>query len=256
MDRRLTAVVLTLVMMMVLAWTVVGGAADGGSDKVYVASTAWTGAIARAAGARNVQVLAPLDLRHPPEYDFRPSDVQKALEADMIFWGGYEGFIRNLVAANDIPEEKLCIVATNNSPDHLVEHTRALAEKLGTQDLQRAWEAEFVPLSQRVRERAAAQGTENIKVLVSFHQEKLVRWLGYDVVGIIGVNELTPNQIAELIAAEPDMVIENWHSAQAQPVADAAGAKYVELLNFPGTHGTDTIDSVFIYNMRQLGLLD
>lgn len=44
----------------------------GADDKtVVVASSSWTGAIAEAAGADEVRVLAPFELKHPPEYDYR-----------------------------------------------------------------------------------------------------------------------------------------------------------------------------------------
>lgn len=235
----------------------VGMAAElTGSETTYVASTAWTAAIAEAAGAQNVEILAPLELRHPPEYDFRPSDVTKVLEADLIFWGGYEGFVRKLVAANNIPEERLYRVMTNNNPDILKEQTRAIARKIGTEDAQKAWEEEFDKLLARLREAAHRKNVQNTRVLVNFHQEKFIRWLGYNVVGVIGPDDLTPAKIGELLAAKPDMVIDNWHNAQARPVAEAAGVPYVELLNFPGTHGTRSIQSVIEYNASVLGLIE
>lgn len=222
----------------------------------YVASTAWTGAIAEAAGAENVIVLAPLDLRHPPEYDFRPSDVAKVLDADVIFWGGYEGFVRNLVEANDIPSERLYRVVTNNAPHNLKEQTRAIAEYIGTEAAQKVWEARFDALWERIITEAQKKGVANTKVVVNFHQEQFVRSLGYNVVGVFGPEEVTPRVIADLLAAEPDMVIDNWHNPMlGKPIADAANIAYVELLNFPGTHGTRTIESLIEYNARQLGLL-
>lgn len=230
-------------------------AAEGENVHKYVASTAWTGAIAEAAGARSVAVLAPLDLKHPPEYDFRPSDAAKVLDADVIFWGGYEGFVRKLVEANDVPPERLYRIVTNNAPQNLKEQTRAIARHIGTESEQQAWEARFDALWEGIIAEAQRREVANIKVVVNFHQEQFVRSLGYNVVGVFGQDELTPRTIADLLAANPDMVIDNWHNAMGKPIAEGAGAEYVELLNFPGTHGTRTIESLIEYNVRQLGLL-
>ncbi len=255
MSRKLWVMVLSLTL--VLGWAAVGSAAEVSErDSRYVASTAWTAAIAEAAGATDVEILAPLELRHPPEYDFRPSDVAKVLEADMIFWGGYEGFIRKLVAANDISDNRLYRITTNNSPDILVAQTRAIAEKLGTQEAQQAWEKELDELLAALKQAAQNADVAGTQVIVNFHQEMFVRWLGYDVVGVIGQDELTPNKIGELVASRPTMVIDNWHNAQGAPVAEAASAQHIELLNFPGTHGTSSILSLLEYNARQLGLLN
>ncbi|HHY18543.1 MAG TPA: hypothetical protein GX522_01440, partial [Firmicutes bacterium] len=114
------------------------------SAKGIVASTSWVGAIAEAAGADEVVVLAPFELRHPPEYDYRPQDVIKVLEADHIIWAGYEPFIKKLKTAYPEIEEKLVKVRTTNIPDNLVSMTRMLAEKFNTQKHQQNWEERFL----------------------------------------------------------------------------------------------------------------
>ncbi len=77
-----------------------------------VASTSWVAAMARAAGAKRITVLAPIELRHPPEYDFRPGDIIAATQAQWIIWAGYEGFIKNLIAAAQINQEKVILATT------------------------------------------------------------------------------------------------------------------------------------------------
>src|SRR5690606_11247868 len=69
----------------------VWGAAAQADGPTVLASTAWTGAIAEAAGAAKVDILASFELRHPPERDFRPGDITRALAADVLLWAGYEG---------------------------------------------------------------------------------------------------------------------------------------------------------------------
>ncbi|MEK5232113.1 hypothetical protein MHB42_10105 [Lysinibacillus sp. FSL K6-0232] len=63
--------------------------------KGVVASTSLTAMIAKAAGAKNVTYIAPLELRHPPEYDYRPSDLSKITDSYIIYLG-YEPFMKKI----------------------------------------------------------------------------------------------------------------------------------------------------------------
>ena len=55
-----------------------------------VASTAWTAAFGYAAGAETIHVLAPYEMRHPPEYELKPSDIAVLSQADFVIYAGYE----------------------------------------------------------------------------------------------------------------------------------------------------------------------
>lgn len=221
-----------------------------------VASTAWTGAIAQAAGAELTAVLAPWELRHPPERDFRPSDIQYAVDADAIVWAGYERFVRQLIEAADIPEDRVVQVYTVNEPQRLVEQTRELAQRWGTEERQRQWEETFLEAVGRIRELAAQRGVGGVRVVASEHMKVFLEWLGYQVVGTFGFEELTPARIHELQQLNPDLVVDVWHSPGGEPLAEATGVAYVSLINFPGRDGTRTLLDVFQYNARALGLLD
>lgn len=219
-----------------------------------VASTSWVGAIAEAAGARQVTVLAPIELRHPPEYDFKPSDVIAATEADLVLWAGYEGFITSLVAAAEIPEDRVVLVSTNNAPPQLRESVRALAGTFKTMDEIAAWERELDSLEESMLDGAGQSDTRSIRVAVHYHQQAFVRYLGYDVVAIFGPQDLTMSDLQAIENLDPDLVIDNWHSAQGEPLC-AEGRSYVQLVNFPGPFGTESILDVLRYNASQLGLL-
>lgn len=251
------AMVLLLVgaSLAVTALPALGNPAPGGAPRV-VASTAWTAAIAEAAGGDVVAVLAPLELRHPPERDFRPSDIRLAVEADAIVWAGYEGFMRQLMEAAEIPEDKWVRVDTQNTPDHLVALTRELASRWGTEAAQARWEEAFVAATNRIAEAAAAQNTGQVKVVSSLHLQAFLRWLGYDVVETFGFEEMTPARIHQLQQAGAHMVVDVWHNPSAESLAEALGARYVLLINFPGRDGTRTLLDVFGHNARQLGLLE
>jgi zinc transport system substrate-binding protein/iron/zinc/copper transport system substrate-binding protein len=219
-----------------------------------VASTSWVAAMARAAGAREVTVLAPIELKHPPEYDFRPGDIIAATKAQWILWAGYEGFIKNLTAAAGIPQEKVVLTNTNNTPPVVRESVRKLAQQLGTLDSYQAWERELSALEAELVAGAKTAGTSGIKAAVQFHHQALARWLGYQVVYVFGPGELTMTQLQEIEALRPGMIIDNWHMAQGEPLRKS-GRTYVQLLNFPGAYRTASILDVLRYNAALLKIL-
>ena len=224
------------------------------SSLKVTASTSWVGAIAQAAGADQVTVLAPLDLKHPAEYDFRPNDVITAAESDVILWGGYEGFIKNLTAAAQIPESSVIQVMTNNAPPTLLSTTEKLANRFNTQNRYAVWKAELENISAIITTKAIEAQLSRKKAAVQFHQKPLATWLGYDIVAVFGPGELTMTVLQEIDALSPDIIIDNWHSPQGAPLITPE-REYIQLVNFPGPFNTVTIMDVLRYNFSQLGLL-
>lgn len=219
-----------------------------------VASTSWVGAIAEAAGADDVLVLAPVELRHPPEYDFSPQDIIRASQADLMLWAGYEGFVKNLVEAADIPQDRLIQVQTNNAPDKLSESVASVSRLLGTEDSYGSWKEDLDNLAERMLSGAEDQHTKSTRAVVQFHHQALARYLGYEVLLVYGPQELTMNDIRDIEALSPDLVIDNWHSPQGAPL-QKDGRAYVQLVNFPGPFETSTILEVLHYNAKQLSLI-
>ncbi|SCY92729.1 metal ABC transporter substrate-binding protein [Alkaliphilus peptidifermentans] len=218
-----------------------------------VASTSWTALMAEAAGGNNVTIIAPVELRHPPEYDFKPSDIQKIQEADWIIMAGYEPFMNKILESNDISEEKIIKVTTTNTYDNLVEQTRLIAEKLDTVDLQQEWEAEFTNAFDMIMGKAADNKVENTRVLVHTHMAAFTRALGYDVIEVFGAEELSPAKMGELANLKPDLIIDNYHNPQGMTIAELSGAKRVELRNFPGPEHGSLIE-LFLDNASKLDI--
>jgi zinc transport system substrate-binding protein len=219
-----------------------------------VASTSWVAAMARAAGADRVTVLAPMELKHPPEYDFRPGDIIAATQAQWVLWAGYEGFMKNLVSAAGIAEDKVILVTTNNTPPVVKENVRILSERLGTLPRFADWEKQLDVLEGQLREGATASGVAGRRAAVQFHHQALAKWLGYDVVAVFGPGELTMTQLQQIDAMNPEIIIDNWHMAQGDPLKKE-GRAYVQFLNFPGAYGTESILDVLQYNAKQLGII-
>ncbi|MBR2107387.1 MAG: hypothetical protein IJ937_08980 [Treponema sp.] len=51
-----------------------------------VASTSWVASIAELAGIDDVPTIAPVNLKHPPEYEIKPMDILKVSQADLFIY--------------------------------------------------------------------------------------------------------------------------------------------------------------------------
>lgn len=216
-----------------------------------VASTSWVGAIAKAAGATEVLVLAPTELRHPPEYDFTPQDIMRATKADLVLWAGYEGFIRQLVEAANIDEHRVTLVQTNNAPDQLAASVESLATLLNTKESYTLWK---IRLDNLVGQMMQSEDIKAVRTAVAFHHQALARYLGYDVVAVFGPQELTLEDVRTIEDLDVDLIIDNWHNPLGEPFQNK-DRQYVQLINFPGPFDTDSILDVLAYNAEQLDLL-
>lgn len=244
--------VLGLLMAALLGWSAAGLAAE---EPVVVASTSWVALMVKAAGIDDVTILAPIELRHPPEYDYLPSDIALVTQADYLVWAGYEPFIKKLVEAADLPAERLVQTVTTNVPDNLREQTRRLAAVFGTEEKQGRWEEEFNAFAARLQEKALEQKVGDIPVLVNFHQQAFVRWLGYDVIGVFTPDEMSPARMAELAELGPAMVIDNYHNPSGEGIAAIADVPYVQLANFPSKE-LDSLMALMEDNAKRLGIIE
>lgn len=223
-------------------------------DKIIVvASTSWTGAIAEAAGADEVRILAPFELKHPPEYDYRPSDIAQLHSARLLVYGGYESFVKKLAIAVGFPQERLIAVLTTNDPDNLKKQARLLSEIMETQKREAAWEKAFDRALAGIQKQAKENKISQKRVLVQKHQLPLVKWLGFDVIGVFNADELSPNKVMEYAMMKPDMVIDNFHNPQGKPIAEIAKCDYVALINFPSANARTLIE-LLKENARRLGM--
>jgi zinc transport system substrate-binding protein len=220
---------------------------------VVVASTSWTGAIAAAAGADEVKVLAPFELKHPPEYDYRPSDIARLTDATLLVYAGYEGFIKKLIEASGIPASKVATVMTSNDPANLKQQAQRLAQKLGTEAKEQIWENQFDIVSDEILKSAGQKKVSKKKALVQQHQVPFAKWLGYDIVGIFSAGELSPAKVMEYSNLKPDIIIDNFHNPQGKPIVEVVKCKYVELINFPSVKAPSLIE-LFKENASRLGL--
>ena len=230
-------------------------AGNSSISPTIISSTSWVSAIVEAGGGENITTLAPITLKHPPEYDFSPKDIITATKGDILFWAGYEGFMKKLFTAAEIDENKIYQITTGNTPELLKENVMRISTFLSKQDQGKAWIAELDSLFSQLREKVSSLGENERKVIVQFHQKGFIESLGYDVVAVYGPNEITMSDVKDIEKLEFSMIIDNYHSPGGIAFTKE-GRKYVQLLNFPGPFKTDSILSVIRYNGNQLGLLD
>lgn len=221
------------------------------AQKKIVASTSWVGAIVEASGIENITVLAPIELRHPPEYDYKPADIVNVLEADYVVWGGYEPFIKKLALAHPGLESKFVQVRTTNIPDNLISQTRMLASLFQTEEKQKRWEEVFLKEIEDFKNRAIIAKVQEKTVAVNVHQNEFLTWLGYKPFFVFGGEQLTPMDIATILQKNPDLIVDNYNSQDGKVMID--NAAYVILFNFP-TKDFPTLLDVMRENIKRLGL--
>jgi len=244
----------SLCIVLTILWILLSTSPAKAEEKIIVvASTSWTGAIAEAAGADEVRILAPFELKHPPEYDYRPSDIAQLRSARLLVYGGYEPFVKRLAIAAGFPQGDLVAIMTSNDPDNLKKQARLLAEKMGTQKREAAWEKALDKILADIQKQAKKNKISQKRVLVQKYQIPLVKWLGFDVIGVFNTEELSPNKVMEYAMMKPDMVIDNFHNPQGKPIAEIAKCDYVAIINFPSANTLSLIE-LLKENAAKLGM--
>lgn len=97
------------------------------SGPTVVASTAWTGALAQAAGAAKVRLIAPADNPHPAGCEPKPSDRTAVTGADYVVLAEYDGFAKTLRDATASSARSSAL-----TPENAPEKVRADVLALGT----------------------------------------------------------------------------------------------------------------------------
>jgi ABC-type Fe3+-hydroxamate transport system substrate-binding protein len=216
-----------------------------------IASTSWTAAVARAAGAKDIVVIAPMELQHPPEYEIKPSDVGAVSGARLLVYAGYEKFAARLREAAGSSKVAELQINTDNLPPILKAEARKIAEKLGTVKEYESWAAGFDSFVSALRSRVRAAYPAT-RVATHRFLKTYAEWLGFEVVGVFGPGEPSPAVVLDLVRAKPDLVIDNWHNPSGKPIAESLKKPLVTLINFPGKDGTRTIEDVFRHNERAI----
>lgn len=226
------------------------GVAQGPS---VVAATSWAAAFAEAAGARDVTVIAPAGVLHPPDYDPKPSDLLAIDRADFVLVGGFEGFLDRLHRAVGNASATLVEIELVNDPDVIRREVLRLADMFQTTQEAEAWLDDFeAELSSLQAELLASIGDRSPIVIA--HQF-MAPWADFgqlDLAATYGPAPVTPTELAELVALQPDLILANRHTGGSDPLMRSADARVAMLINFPGQD--EGLLDVFRHNVREIGV--
>lgn len=251
MNQMMRTAPATLLALLLFLGAATGLAAQDGPR--VVATTPWTAAFALAAGVRDVHVLAPYEMRHPPEYELRATDVVRAQNADLLVFGGYEAMMSRLRDAIGGDSPRMVQIRTDHARITIAESVMTIAQLTGTVADARANVAEIVAFLDDWRAEIARSGLYDLPVVVHAFQQPIVRELGIEPVGVFGPGPLSARQIGELTGSRPALVIDVWHNESAGPLRETVpDAVFVSLINFPGRDGTRTLMDVLRHKRRTL----
>ncbi len=186
----------------------------------------------------------------PGHYDLRPSDVAAVVEADLIFFSGFEVWMETLTRAAGSGAEVVQLVGSWNTPDaahgKVEDITAALRARYPQHaadfdENARAYIEELEQLAAELRERAEALRVSQVPVLSIAWQASFLSWLGFDIVATYPPPEtLSIRDLVELAAkgreADAQLVVDNLQSGVrfGAKLAAEFGAENVVLSNFPG----------------------
>ena len=220
------------------------------AKEMVVASTSLAGAIVKAAGAKEVRVITPGEMRHPPEYDLRPSDLLKFEGADIVVYGGYERMVSKLLETSKNKNILAIQIDTGTSPENLMVQARKIAAVLKTEKEEQIWEEGFLRKLEGLKEKLSPFSAK--RTVVHRFAQPFAKWAGLSIVQVIAPGELTPKAIAEALVQKPDLVVDMLHFPTAQTIAENAKCKYIHVINFPGVEYTKSLEDIFKYNSTQL----
>lgn len=227
---RITVAVLAVA----AAFVFLGGAKKSAKTSKYVASTSWVAAIAELAGVDNVDTIAPVNLKHPPEYEITPMDVLKVSEAELFMHAGYERMMKTISVAAEVDQEKVVKVRTANTIETLSKDVDLISKKVGTEAAAAKRFGEYTKMIEDSRAKIKAAGIDQKTVYVNTNLAEFAKDLGLNIAGTFGPGPLTSEQIAEIADKKFDLIIDNVHNPVAGPAAEVApDSKILVWRNFP-----------------------
>ncbi len=219
-------------------------------QEAVVASTSLAGVIAKAAGAKEVRVIVSSEMRHPPEYDLKPSDLLKLEGAKVVIYGGYERMVSRLLETSKNKNIFPIQINTETSPENLVSQARKISEVLKTEKEEQVWEKKFLEKLEELQKRILLFSGK--RAVVHRFALPFAQWVGLQVAQIVNPGELTPKVMADAVSNNPELVVDIYHFPVAQAIAQNAKCAYVQVINFPGVDNTKTLEDIFEYNVFQL----
>lgn len=202
-------------------------------DVKVVASTTWTGALAKLAGASDITVIAPTSVLHPPDYDPKPSDLVAAADADIVVYAEFESFAKRLVEAAG-GDTVIFPLTLENTAASIEAEVMRLAAEIGTEDTARANLDEFLASIDELGKDAAANVPATAPVIVSqVFMAYWADWAGVTSAGTFGPQPMSAGDLSGLMELQPTLIFDNYHVPGGQAF-EAEGTPRLQLINYPG----------------------
>ena len=214
----------------------------------YVASTSWVASYMDLAGLDDVVSIAPSSLRHPPEYELKPSDVALLMNADLFCYAGYEGMMRTIGGNIENPDRVDIQINTGNSIENITKEVEKIASQMNT--VPRL--DEYVSYIEKMRDVIASSPIKDMKVLCHTMQLPLAQDFGLNVAGTFGPASPSAEEIRRAGEGDYDLIIDNVHNPVASPFAEVSDADIVVWRNFPERVGRNALLEVVEDNVENL----
>lgn len=238
------------------ALVVIGAAAPLSAQQQatrVVATNSWTAAFAAAAGATDITTIAPSSLRHPAEYELKPSDVAALRGAGLIVYTGFEVMAKKLSEAAGSQAIRTLQIGADYSLPTMRASILAIADVLGTVPRAKESVADLEEFMSSWKKELAGAGLSGAPVVAHVFQQPLLAELGFTVAGLFGPGPLEAAQIARLSPSGARFIVDNWHNEAGGPLRETMKmARYASLINFPGPDGTSSLLDVLADDRARL----
>lgn len=216
-----------------------------------IASTSWTAAFADLAGIDYIDIIAPANLQHPPEYEITISDIQKVSNSEYFIFAGFERMMQTL--GKNITSTKKIKITCNNSLENVKTQVQKIAEQCGDLNISKERLASFEKAFIDGKIYLESNNLKNAKVACNKNQIYLAKDLGLEIVHIYGPGEITSKDISTIKNLQIDFIIDNIHNPVGKPLSEVnKNAKYILWRNFPEKVEHQALEKVIRENINRL----
>jgi len=272
MLKRVTGCLLLTVFLLGIGFTSVALSNEAQSEKkVVLTTTSILADFTSRIGKDKLKVVSIIPPGVcPAHYDLKPSDIDAALKAKVIFYHGFEPWLEKLVQSTGAPEEKMVVLKADWHPFFkAIELVEKIHEELSRIDPENASYYErnkdeivqsIKETAEKIRQEAQKLNISKYKVICMLWQKSFVEWIGLNVVGGFPPPErISLKKAQELVnlgkKEKVKLIIDNLQSGTnfGYNLAQDIRAKQIIFTNFPGAvPGTDTYEKMIMYNANEL----
>ncbi len=204
------------------------------SSLKVIVTTSWTASFAKAAGAEDITILAPVEMAHPPEYELKPSDIQALSEADVIIYAGYEGMVDKIVQTAASKNINTVKIDTDNNLNTIKSSIRAISGELGTEEYGENSITEISNFFEDWINELKSEELYGKQVTVHKFQRRLAENLGFVTETEYGPAPAEAKDLLEIRNNNSPIIIDNIHGPVGRALRDILpGTDYVLFRNFP-----------------------